>query len=188
MSLIFKSAAAYEAWCSAGSPSLKAKQPTDDQVDNAHRADSSRHEAGHAVVAVIMGLMPREAVVNETGGGHVKHYAGRNVRQRIVGAMAGSLAACGTLEDMSDCDRRNVTKALSEYKGDRAAMLADCERSARFKVERYAVTIERVAEALHERGKLYGHEVIEIVARHRPVSLEPVAPPAEPTRLPIMRF
>lgn len=152
------------------------------------RRGSAYHEAGHAVVSVVLGFRSIKLVTILPGEGcearveYEPHQAFRPgvefspdpeevVRSQVVGFFAGSFAQ-GRIDGDSTADDDSVGDYLkagtladpvTESEEKAQAYLRDCAEQAELLVAEHWAEVEAVAAALLERQALSGGDVVAIV-------------------------
>ncbi len=146
------------------------------------------HEAGHAVMAHLLGMVPSHLVIHgdgEEGAGscHTQDFlpresAARDLEDRVDVALAGLAAeviAAG--EGAWDEDSRDLDRAVALLMGH----VEDCEgvvreleasrrRTTRILGEHWEL-VERLAAALESAGRLGREEILEILEDREPVAV-----------------
>jgi hypothetical protein len=124
---------------------------------------SAYHEAGHAVVARILGTPVQRVTINGRTGTLVRH--GTVAATRALITFSGPLAEarhCGLTADdearLWPDQWRGDLKNLLKHDGI-DGMLAPLRQQAELLVARHWTSIERVASALLARGEVSGGEV-----------------------------
>jgi HK97 family phage prohead protease len=121
---------------------------------------SARHEAGHAVVAHVLGRGVDRVTIDPGS----THYGPRpaSPRVRIMCSVAGGLAGGSA---MSVKDRENVQKALPPGTRNADAFIAGLADRTKGILHKYAGAVDAVADALASRKTLFGFEVAELMRK-----------------------
>jgi hypothetical protein len=134
-----------------------------------HLEASAYHEAGHAVVARVLGTPVRRVTINGRMGTLVRH--GDIAATRALITFAGPVAEarhCNLSDDdtarMWPDQWRGDLRNLLRYDG--VGMLAPLRAQAETLVARHWSSIERVASALLARGEVSGGEVDLLLDRN----------------------